>query len=53
MKPGPVSKSLPVSKWLIALIGEAVAAFIVFVIVVTLFNGSGSADKTADRSEEL
>ena len=49
VKPGPVSKSLPVSKWLIALIGEAVAAFIVFVIVVTLFNGSGSADKTAEK----
>ena len=42
-------KSLAPSKWLFLLIGEAVAAFIIFVVVITLFSGNGTADKTAER----
>ena len=42
-------KSLASSKWLFLLIGEAVAAFIIFVVVITLFSGNGTADATAER----
>ena len=42
-------KSLAPSKWLFLLIGEAVAAFIIFVVVITLFSGNGTADATAER----
>ena len=44
-----VRKSLAPSKWLFLLIGEAVAAFIIFVVVITLFSGNGTADATAER----